>query len=422
MVRPSVWLICGCLHLEVTGWRRCHTSEPSQSQGVSAPATLAARGNSPGEATLSHAASPHSASEPFAQRRRAPPPPAPQPPPQKVCRRDRASDLQRDPGSETLLCPGNNLRLGRPSLTWHPSRHLRLAPQSGDQLLSSTPTGPGPPPPAPRSQLRTCAPEGGGADRPDPRPSGIHLRPAGLSGALVPARVTHPSRARRSRGPGSARLGLGQSCTRGSGGSPPPAAAGRSLLFTPLPTNLLLPSEPRPRLTSPQAPPSPSSDWSVSRGGGAAASTSTRGRQPGWAGGAGWVTCAGGRGGEGAAGGHFFGGGPPPPQVGSSREPRTRASSGLSWKIAAGLRCSPRNRCPNPSMPCTHLRIDQTTMQKICPSPPASEPPSLCSPPFSPPTCTRAQSGTFFRLPWPPQMIRPPCTFCTRAFITFHMM
>lgn len=85
------------------------------------------------------------------------------------------------------------------------------------------------------------------------------------------------------------------------------------------------------------------------RGGAATARTGTRGRPPGWAGGAGRVTWAGGRwsagaGRRGAAGGHFGGPSRPPP----SPDPGAACQSILWPQLEKSPPSTPRLRCSQP--------------------------------------------------------------------------
>lgn len=214
-------------------------------------------------------------------------------------------------------------------------------------------------------QLRTCALEGGTPDRRHPRPSGVHLRPACVSGALAPARFTHPSPGRRSRARARGRAPAPPELHARLAGPPPrPSALPPSRSPSRQPVTPLRGSTPigRHHAARPSLPPV---GPFPARGGASAARTGPRGRRPGWAGGAGRVTWAGGRwsagaGRRGAAGGHFGGHRRPPPSPawGAARE-------SILWPQPPASSVLRRHLCPHPFLPFTYLRMNRLALPSL---------------------------------------------------------
>lgn len=214
-------------------------------------------------------------------------------------------------------------------------------------------------------QLRTCALEGGTRDRRHPRPSGVHLRPACVSGALAPARFTHPGPARRSRARARGRAPAPPELHARLAGPPPrpsalpPSRSPSRQPVTPLQSSTPIGRHHAARPSLPPVGPFPA------RGGASAARTGPRGRRPGWAGGAGRVTWAGGRwsagaGRRGAAGGHFGGHGRPPPGPA-----RGAARESILWPQPPASSVLRRHLCPHPFLPFTYLRMNRLALPSL---------------------------------------------------------
>lgn len=226
-------------------------------------------------------------------------------------------------------------------------------------------------------QLRTCALEGGTPDRRHPRPSGVHLRLRCPCPGPVHSPQPGPALASSSSGSGSGSAGAARAA-RG----PSPSALGAPSFPLPLPPTCYSPPELHPIGRHHAARPSlPPVGPFPARGGASAARTGPRGRRPGWAGGAGRVTWAGGRwsagaGRRGAAGGHFGGHRRPPPGPA-----RGAARESILWPQPPRLQLSPPTSL-SASLSALHLpphepaRSSVTSAENIClPGAPTPEPP-----------------------------------------------
>lgn len=210
-------------------------------------------------------------------------------------------------------------------------------------------------------QLRTCALEGGTPDRRHPRPSGVHLRLRCPCPGPVHSPQPGPALASSSSGSGSGSAGAARAA-RG----PSPSALGAPSFPLPLPPTCYSPPELHPIGRHHAARPSfPPVGPFPARGGASAARTGPRGRRPGWAGGAGRVTWAGGRwsagaGRRGAAGGHFGGHGRPPPAPA-----RGAARESILWPQPPASSFLRRHLCPHPFLPFTYLRMNRLALPSL---------------------------------------------------------
>lgn len=210
-------------------------------------------------------------------------------------------------------------------------------------------------------QLRTCALEGGTPDRRHPRPSGVHLRLRCPCPGPVHSPQPGPALASSSSGSGSGSAGAARAA-RG----PSPSALGAPSFPLPLPPTCYSPPELHPIGRHHAARPSlPPVGPFPARGGASAARTGPRGRRPGWAGGAGRVTWAGGRwsagaGRRGAAGGHFGGHGRPPPGPA-----RGAARESILWPQPPASSVLRRHLCPHPFLPFTYLRMNRLALPSL---------------------------------------------------------
>lgn len=276
-------------------------------------------------------------------------------------------------------------------------------------------------------QFNTSVLQGRITDRRAPRPAGVHLRARLPLRCPYPARFTHLSRARRSRVRARARAQAPAEVHARLRAPPPaPQSLGNPSVFLSLPPTCYSPPELHPHWLSPPARPTlPPVGLLRARGGATAARTRTRGRQPGRAGGAGRVTWAGGRGGQGPREAILGATRDRRPPLGPwSREPPVRASSGLSWKTALGLRCSQPESLTNPLLPCTYLRKNQVILpprwQTRFPRPRRQSRLHLGAPPCAP---ARGQSSDLgFSSPSPGSTNRSPapCLF-TVVFIALRI-